>query len=190
MKARSLVGQSSPTDTEEADALVAVLLPLKKYARLLGATEPWLKTSASRVEGEGGPLGPTLRIYGEYWFSEADLPIWYELAEAKGFARSAPDPGRFWGYVYFIQAENGLIKVGYSTNPGKRLTYFRRVSPVSLELLGYFLGTQTDEYYLHQRFAMQRDHGEWFRPSPELLQALSDGQEKDKLAQLTKEEAA
>jgi hypothetical protein len=71
--------------------------------------------------------------------------------------------------VYFIECPaNGLIKIGVSRNVESRLATLSTASPVELRLLGVIDGCRADEDKLHQRFAADRHHGEWFSPSPEL----------------------
>jgi hypothetical protein len=75
--------------------------------------------------------------------------------------------------VYFIQAENGLIKIGIADNVEQRLVQLQTMSPLSLKIVGVIPGAgSTGEAALHERFGIQRSHGEWFRPSPELLSML------------------
>jgi hypothetical protein len=70
--------------------------------------------------------------------------------------------------VYFIQSEQTLnIKIGKSTDPQARMADLRTANSGTLRLLG-----STDRYledHLHERFAEDRLHGEWFRPSPNLM---------------------
>lgn len=72
--------------------------------------------------------------------------------------------------VYFIQADNGLIKIGVAANPQDRLRTLRTMSPVGLRLVLVIpsLGAP-GESELHTRFAEHRAHGEWFRPAAELV---------------------
>lgn len=76
--------------------------------------------------------------------------------------------------IYFIQAnDGGPIKVGYAVDPQKRLTEIQRMSPVPLRILATINGYRKDEALLHRRFASLRLHGEWFRPSQELLDIIT-----------------
>lgn len=74
--------------------------------------------------------------------------------------------------VYFIQAETlGLIKIGVATDIQSRLRSLQASCPDRLVVLGLLtchnFGQQERE--VHARFADARAHGEWFRPTVELL---------------------
>lgn len=74
------------------------------------------------------------------------------------------------GYVYFIQAGDvGLIKIGWATDPKRRLTQMQPHCPIPLRLLHSERGTGADERAVHGRFAEHRAHHEWFHPVSELL---------------------
>jgi hypothetical protein len=79
--------------------------------------------------------------------------------------------GRRGRHVYFIQgSRGGLIKIGSSNDPPARLAEFQVNCPVRLRLLGVIWGGGIfREHYLHDEFKHLRQHGEWFRPTPELL---------------------
>lgn len=72
--------------------------------------------------------------------------------------------------VYFIQDEDGPIKIGYSEgNPYRRLNAFCTGNPRELKLLVSIPGGREEEQALHERFADLRVKGEWFRPDARLL---------------------
>lgn len=74
------------------------------------------------------------------------------------------------GQIYFIQqGDNGPIKIGYSTNPEKRLQTLNTASPYPLKLLHTIQGGKNLEKELHARFADTQLDGEWFEDSEELL---------------------
>jgi hypothetical protein len=74
------------------------------------------------------------------------------------------------GYVYFVRCPlNGYIKIGYSWgDPESRFQMIWIHSPVPVERYAVMVGDETLEFKLHSRFDEHRDHGEWFKPSPEL----------------------
>ena len=72
--------------------------------------------------------------------------------------------------VYFIKAPiNSLIKIGTTSNLTKRLRDLRFMSPAPLEPMGYHEGDHAEERELHVMFRHARSHGEWFRPTPDVL---------------------
>lgn len=72
-------------------------------------------------------------------------------------------------FVYFVQAENGLIKIGLSSKPQARFDDLQANSPLRLTLLNVIKGTFRTERALHTKFKAARQHNEWFSPHPELL---------------------
>lgn len=67
-------------------------------------------------------------------------------------------------YVYAIRGESTeMVKLGRTTDVLERLRALRLGSPSSLILLGHWRGGADAEQLLHDRFAEQRSHGEWFR---------------------------
>lgn len=77
--------------------------------------------------------------------------------------------------VYFIRAIIiGLIKIGTANFAAERFRVLKTASPDKLELLGVVLcrnyGSLEGE--LHMRFAEHRSHGEWYRPSSDLIEYI------------------
>lgn len=73
--------------------------------------------------------------------------------------------------VYFIQCNNGPIKVGWTEKPPEyRLTNLQSCNPYELTLLGVIPKASLDvEAQLHRYFDHLRIRREWFRPEPFLL---------------------
>ncbi len=72
-------------------------------------------------------------------------------------------------FVYFAQAPGGgSIKIGYSSELARRLKELDCVA------LATFPGNQLDERELHARFEHIRVDGEWFQPTPELLDFIAE----------------
>ena len=70
--------------------------------------------------------------------------------------------------TYFIQGKlTGLIKIGRSIDPCKRLKALQIGSPDRLTLLGTC--NADIEHATQKRFKHVNEYGEWFRPTPELL---------------------
>jgi hypothetical protein len=76
--------------------------------------------------------------------------------------------------VYFIRAETtGLIKIGWTTDLAQRLSNLEGGSPDRLTLLSTASGGSDLEGHLHEHFADERVHAEWFVPSNRLLDFIS-----------------
>ena len=67
------------------------------------------------------------------------------------------------GFVYVLEAENGLVKIGYSVTPEKRERISQTHSPVRVRMIAFWKADQDEEFDLHRRFEDYREHGEWFR---------------------------
>ncbi len=73
--------------------------------------------------------------------------------------------------IYFIQpVGGGPVKIGSAKSVRERFWNIQTCSPVILRVLA----TIPDKNFryereLHDRFAASRLHGEWFHPTPELL---------------------
>jgi hypothetical protein len=76
--------------------------------------------------------------------------------------------------VYFIGAENGLVKIGFAANFRERLGKLRCGSPVPLEVLAETNGGRLEERAYHSRFNKWRHHGEWFELVPEIQAEIDD----------------
>jgi hypothetical protein len=76
--------------------------------------------------------------------------------------------------LYFVRMEvaERPIKIGRSVATGKRFKMLQCGSPYALTCLGLLYGEGHFEPTWHLRFAEQRMFGEWFRPSPELLNVI------------------
>lgn len=72
--------------------------------------------------------------------------------------------------IYFISAEpDGPIKIGYASNPKKRIASLQTAHHQQLKLLKVIPGTLQAEAALHALFKNDRIKGEWFKRSPSLL---------------------
>lgn len=72
--------------------------------------------------------------------------------------------------IYFMLAEiSGHVKIGKANDPIKRLAQLRTGSHEPLTLLGAIPGGVAEERRLHERFAVYRVRGEWFRGDEALM---------------------
>jgi hypothetical protein len=75
--------------------------------------------------------------------------------------------------VYFAQADcGGLIKIGFASDPVRRVKALQQHCPCLLRLLVVAPGGPRLEAELHRKFDRLRVRGEWFRPAPELLRLI------------------
>ena len=78
------------------------------------------------------------------------------------------------GSVYLVQDSHGNTKIGFSTNPERRLKSLRTSSASKLTFLGAIPGTRENEKRLHRLFADRRVGREWFNlSSADITQILS-----------------
>lgn len=68
------------------------------------------------------------------------------------------------GYIYFLKADNGLIKIGRTKDLDKRLDHFTTKLPYKLELIH---SIKTSDYVgleesFHDKYKANRKRGEWF----------------------------
>lgn len=84
---------------------------------------------------------------------------------------SQPDPLAAQGFVYVIyindSAGQAFYKIGFAAHFQSRFTDHQCASPFDICVAcAYFVGNmRAEEKYLHQRFAVNRVRGEWFRLS-------------------------
>lgn len=75
--------------------------------------------------------------------------------------------------IYFVQGERtGLVKIGKAEDVFKRLRSLQIGSPDILKILAVIEGETRDSIY-HLRFKVDWVHGEWFRPSNDLMSFIS-----------------
>jgi hypothetical protein len=77
------------------------------------------------------------------------------------------------GCVYFIETHDGaFVKIGYSIHVPRRFDEIGVLLP-GLRLIGHMPGTMATERWLHGKFAMDRERGEWFRHTDEVRRFIS-----------------
>jgi hypothetical protein len=76
------------------------------------------------------------------------------------------------GVVYFLRADNGLIKIGKTTDLDLRLRQLNRVLPYDVEVLIVLVSDNIHilEEALHKKFEGYLVKGEWFRITDEHLE--------------------
>ncbi len=85
--------------------------------------------------------------------------------------RELPDYGPT---VYAVRADNGLIKIGFSSNLRRRARQLQTASGRGVQCIAFAVGGKAEEARLHLRLKGSHERGEWFRPTKEVLSALAD----------------
>jgi hypothetical protein len=130
--------------------------------------------AARRIRVNVGILRSWIKTLG----CESELTkVAHDAGYVLGRKRLRPAETPVW--IYFVQAgPGGPIKVGWTLDIEQRLGSLRVDNPEELTLLATAHGGLDVEQRLHQIFESTRIRGEWFRPSPklmELIDRLSDG---------------
>jgi hypothetical protein len=116
------------------------------------------------------------REFGAVWLTEQIL----DSARAP-YESEAPDLRI--GFVYAIS--NGThLKIGWSTSHPQlsRVRDLQVASAHELDIVGAFIGTQTDERSTQQRFGPYRVRGEWFQDVPQIRAYFKSRSRSDKNA--------
>jgi len=65
--------------------------------------------------------------------------------------------------IYFIKAESGHVKIGYTENDvEQRLSALQCGNPYNLSILAMIEGDRKQELLIHRKFKSKRCQGEWF----------------------------
>ena len=66
-------------------------------------------------------------------------------------------------YLYFIQSDRtGMIKIGRSKDPNKRLKQLQTGNANKLRLIASFRGMGWREKFIHEKLNRWSEEGEWF----------------------------
>src|SRR6188508_28169 len=78
-------------------------------------------------------------------------------------------------YIYFVKPEgmDGPIKIGCSNKPARRLASFGPHNPYPLEIIAVAPGDMSTERAIHEHYAEELWHHEWFHASPRLIAATT-----------------
>jgi hypothetical protein len=78
-------------------------------------------------------------------------------------------------YIYFVQAgETGPIKIGCSQSPRNRLGELQIAHYKTLRLLGWIEHSDILENQLHIEFEDDRIRGEWFHPTKQVINKITE----------------
>lgn len=78
-------------------------------------------------------------------------------------------------FVYFLlNPADGRVKIGRAKNVGARVADLQTGHSQRLRLLAVVVGGRPVERAYQRRFAKDREGGEWFRPSAELMACIDE----------------
>lgn len=77
-------------------------------------------------------------------------------------------------FVYVVEAENGLIKIGASAKPIERARGICANSPIKCRLIISIAGIREDEQKIHAQFLEHRAWSEWFRKEGAVRQFVDE----------------
>jgi len=159
------------------DAIDRLNVPIDVKYALIKQTDSEISRAhvAKMVETLGGDIRP---VAGSALMGEVLNRIqWESLLPKREEPREKAEkvePQAPASWVYFIESKSsGLVKIGYSNNPQKRLKEIKTMSPELLELVAIMPGAKEDEFSLHEKFAHLRKHGEWFEMCSEIGEFIS-----------------
>jgi hypothetical protein len=111
---------------------------------------------------------------GKRWEKEKKQKERDALKMAKAEEKAAEPSNPKGMYVYFVQAgESGPIKIGFSTDPDRRIKTLRTAMSEELIVLKVVKGSRQLEKTLHDQFSEINRRGEWYEPTTELLEFVS-----------------
>lgn len=71
-------------------------------------------------------------------------------------------------YVYLIEASIGLVKIGHSSDPVRRLNAIKDGALCHLELIAFWPAPRSEERALQRQFRAHHRFNEWFFPADDL----------------------
>jgi len=75
------------------------------------------------------------------------------------------------GFVYFLRSRD-RIKIGFSSNPLKRLTVLKTGMSHGIDSVAVVPGTEREERRAHKYLARFRQNGEWFDAHPAVIKVM------------------
>lgn len=78
------------------------------------------------------------------------------------------------GFVYFLKADNNLVKIGKTKRLDERIHHFSVKLPYQTQLIHSISTSNMDqlERHFHKVFVQKRKHGEWFELSEEDITSI------------------
>lgn len=68
------------------------------------------------------------------------------------------------GFIYFVEREDGAIKIGWSSDVMRRVSELRKKVGTAAQLIACYPGDKPEELRLHDVFRESLIGDEWFRP--------------------------
>ena len=119
-----------------------------------GTVKRWLHEGMPAYrEGHGTWVDPKM---AERWIAER-----FKGRKTIAFSRR--------GFIYFVEREDGAIKIGWSSDVMRRVAELRKKFGTAAQLLACYPGDKPDELRLHDDFRASLIGDEWFRPDERLL---------------------
>ena len=69
------------------------------------------------------------------------------------------------GFIYVLKAADGSLKIGFTTDPKKRISQLQSASSQALKSVCVVPGTRAHERHIHRRLGAYRIRGEWYSSS-------------------------
>lgn len=143
-----------------AGELVTGEMNAKRFAEHIGVAHGTVK----RWLHEGLPASRSRNQSQGTWIIPADGKAWIE--QRFGGRKTIAFQRR--GFVYFVERQDGAIKIGWSSDVMRRIFELRRGSGAACQLLACYPGDKPDELRLHSTFADCLIGDEWFRAEEHL----------------------
>lgn len=155
-------------------------------AKMRAGMERFLEHYRAGMDIRAAAVAAGYSKYQAYnWKSAArfpDLAAWFTAEIDRVTATRPPSESKAGrppklGRVYFIQGvTGGCIKIGFTMyDPARRMADLQTGSPVKLQIIHVVVAPRTSEKWAHVRFAGSHSHGEWFRPTADLLTFIESG---------------
>jgi len=81
--------------------------------------------------------------------------------------------GQAWTYLVGSR-QHRIVKIGVTTRLKQRMSSLRNSSPAPIKLFAVVFGSPKIETALHEKFAKDRQHGEWFTLTDEISEFIED----------------
>ncbi len=125
----------------------------------------YVRRKGARIRLPGDPMIP--ENAGAYLAALAQV-----ASHESGDDARRPKPRKDALHLYVLQAEDGPIKVGRSSDPQQRLADIQCASARRIKLVKVFEWMGDQERSVHAQLASYRLQGEWFSGTPECLAAI------------------